>query len=172
MANLQAVNGQSAKAEEIALLHKMAALAQPGSYLSSLFSEKMVAHIERQITDDMDCDLYAGYEYYMQQENEARGTLNQAVKDAEDKAFGEIDSLTKRVAALTRDLELAREQAKANAEDANEAWTKFSAERAETDRLLNELQGYIERVEDLEKEVMRRKAQVLDLREKIEAMAR
>ena len=66
------LNSQSSKAEEIAVLKAWQAQAGEQTYLSSLLSPQMVAHVESAIKNDMMCDVKADLEYWSGQANEQR----------------------------------------------------------------------------------------------------
>lgn len=56
--NIQPITSQASKAEEIAILNKVAQVFQPGTYIHDLFTERFLSWVETQLKNDFPPDVF------------------------------------------------------------------------------------------------------------------
>jgi hypothetical protein len=106
---IRKLDSTSSKAEELAVLAKMAEAAGTGSYLSSFFSVAMIADVENRIRQDLSADVHESLDYWAkkagEQHNEtiALGAELNAVK--RDKHEDEV-STAARIGSLMHEAEV------------------------------------------------------------------
>jgi septal ring factor EnvC (AmiA/AmiB activator) len=95
------MNATTSKADEMKLLAKMKRMAGEGSYLSGLFSAKLMEWIEREMADDLSCDIMAHTEWLIEQEREEHKRWAATLE-------AEANNLRQGLSAITTDLSQTR----------------------------------------------------------------
>lgn len=163
---IETLPAAASREAELAHLRKLAATCERGTYLASLFSEDLIAWIERKMADDVDVNIAGALAFEQAEARRTAGELAELKRQANtsgqviDTLRGELRDTTARLELMTR---LEGDKAR-QLRDALEAHGLDQAQLGEAICVQSERADAAEaRAAKAELEVLKLKAQLYDL---------
>jgi len=162
--NVERFDSQTGKQEEIDTMYALyEKFVNTQTYLSSFFKITLVQWFQRQVGNDLDCDIMSALDSAIEQRNQLEMALSKVHAEYEDKRKADGRDYEKALAEKGQWIEIANEHVKKI--QALEA--AFHELRNENDRLKREVVNHDENetrvIAELEGEITRLKARLYDL---------
>jgi hypothetical protein len=155
------ITGTSSKADELALLKKIASRFAPGTYGADFLNARALDWFKRQMDGDMDTDLFAYIEKADRENRELIGRCAQLTKER-DQAY---EAMRAAADMAGRDLALAEERANDWCRAAAQWEGYYEQARDRADRAEGERDQARAELEQANNELIRLKAKLFDLME-------